>query len=275
MPPTLRTSPPRAPLARVTALALALAAAAACNPRELATDLGADGDAADPADADPDTAPLALVYRGSGACEGCAESLAALLERAGYATRYVGPDALTRDATFEGAALYAQPGGDETMLVRDAVGAARWPAVRERLRTFVADGGAYLGICLGGFMAGEWMDDDATIPALGLLDGDASYFTATPRQYTEDQVIAVDWLHPPGRRHVYFQEGPSFAAKGDVWARYSDRSAAALIASFGRGKVGVSGIHFEADQSWYDENELDDPDGPDLDLGEAFIRALR
>lgn len=34
----------------------------------------------------PNDAPLALVYRGPGACEGCPESLARLLERAGYTT---------------------------------------------------------------------------------------------------------------------------------------------------------------------------------------------
>src|SRR5690606_39435850 len=59
--------------------------------------------------------PLALVYRGSAVCSGCAEAVAALLAGSptGFRTEFCGPGeerALTRAALAE-AAVYAQPGG--------------------------------------------------------------------------------------------------------------------------------------------------------------------
>lgn len=222
-----------------------------------------------------DGAPLALVYRGSGACEGCAESLAHLLEQAGYVTRYVAPSELRRDGVFDGVSLYAQPGGDGTDVVLAAVGPSHWPAVVQRVRAFVSGGGSYLGVCLGGFLAGEWMDDDGNHKAFELLDGEVGTFTGTPRDHVEDQVITVDWLRPAGRRSVYFQEGPYFEARGTVYARYLDGTTAAMFSTFGRGKVAVTGVHVEADEEWYRANGLTDPDGLDADLGLSLIQALR
>ncbi|MCB9548031.1 MAG: hypothetical protein H6706_19615 [Myxococcales bacterium] len=198
--------------------------------------------------------------------------MAALLQKAGLRTRYVSPADLLQDATFVGATVYAQPGGDATSLVLKAVGAKAWPDAARRIRAFVAGGGRYLGICLGGWVAGPWMND--TVPALDLLDGEVDAFTRTPRDHTTDQVIPVTWLLPSQQRRVYFQEGPYFEARGTVYARYSDGSVATLLADFGRGKVAVSGIHLEAEADWYTANDLTDADGPDADLGVILIRAL-
>lgn len=218
--------------------------------------------------------PLALVYRGPGACPGCPESLARLIEGAGFAVRFVGPAALTDAETFAGAELYAQGGGDETMDLYRAVGARRWGAAVANLRAFVADGGRYLGVCLGGYVAGEWMDEAGTVPGLALLDGDVSPFTATPEDPAEDQVIDIEWLRPAGRRRVYFQEGPYFAAAGTPWARYRNGTTAVLVATYGSGKVAVSGVHLEAERDWYEAYDLDDSDGVDRDLGLALLREL-
>ncbi|MBF0543037.1 MAG: hypothetical protein HQM08_01320 [Candidatus Riflebacteria bacterium] len=213
---------------------------------------------------------IALVYKGKGASRGCPESLARLLQRAGLKTRFVGPEDLRRDSTFVGAVLYAQPGGDEVMLVRDAVGAAQWPSVVQRIRNFVNNGGCYFGICLGGFLAGPWLDDEKTIRALGLVSGDVSSFIRTPH-YNKNQVIQVQWLVPEQKRFVYFQAGPFFKRQGTVYGQYSDGSIAALLTNFGKGKVAVSGIHFEAESDWYIDDHLNDPDGLDLDLGVQMI----
>lgn len=255
--------PPAASAPRIAALLLLLGAC------------GRDPDKGDLVPPTPGTDRLALVYRGPGSCAGCAEDLAALLEHAGLRTRYVGPADLLADATFAGAALYAQPGGDNTMQVYYAVGAANWPAVADRLRAFVRGGGRYLGVCLGGFLAGPWMDDDGTIAALALLRGDASYFTKTPVDSRLDQVVPITWLSPRQSRTVYFQEGPYFIDDGGVpYATWSDGSVAALIADYGKGKVGVSGFHFEATDDWYAAHDLIDPDGPDADLGIQLIDDL-
>lgn len=229
-------------------------------------------------DSDPDgptgTRPLALVYKGYGTCDGCPESLAHLLARAGYETRFVGPEALRTDATFEGATLYAQGGDDETMQLRKAVGASAWPGVVQRLRRFVDGGGRYLGICAGGYIAGRWLDGDGTIDALDFLEGDVSAFTGTSGDPTEDQLVPITWTDPPSRRQVFFQEGPYFTARGTVLARYADGKTAALATHFGRGAVVVSGVHLEAEADWFSGANLHDPDGVDIDLGLLLVAAL-
>ena len=217
----------------------------------------------------------AAVYRGPGACTGCAEALATLLQQAGFATRFVGPEDLSRDATFEGISLYAQPGGDDTMSVYRAIGPQRWPAVVTRIQRFVRGGGHYLGVCLGGFLAARWMDDPETIPALQLVSGTADYYTQTPRPYRQDQVIPVFWLSPPATRFVYFQEGPTFNVPGaTILARYENGTPAVLVTPYGAGRVGLSGVHLEAPSDWYASYQLNDPDGPDGDLGLKLIGAL-
>ncbi len=222
-----------------------------------------------------DTRPLALVYSGPGACAGCPAALAEVLEQAGLRTQYVGPAELKHDEVFDGVALYAQPGGDDTLQVYGALGPVEFPRFAARMRAFVEHGGRYLGVCLGGFLASQWIDGAATIPALRLIVGDAEYFTATPGPYRSDQIIPITWLAPtPRQRSVYFQEGPFFTGPGTPYATYVDGSTAAMIAPLGKGQVGLSGFHFEADASWYANYGLDDPDGPDADLAVAFIDAL-
>ncbi len=220
----------------------------------------------------PAAAPLALVYLQVGMCEACSESLAALLVKAGYRTRLVRPDEVGAPDLFAGASLYAQPGGDSTLQVYSAIGAAAWPDFAKRVRAFVAGGGHYLGICLGGWLAGPWVDED--IPAFDLLQGEVEPFTHTRGDPTVDQVVPITWLQPQQQRSVFFQEGPYFRAKGTVYARYDDGSTAALVTSYGKGRVAVSGVHLEAEADWTDGDDLRDPDGPDLDLGVLLIRAL-
>jgi hypothetical protein len=71
---------------------------------------------------------------------------------------------------------------------------------------------------------------------------------------------------------MYFQDGPAFAVGPDtdanVLATYSNGYAAVMVVPYGKGMVGVSGPHPEADQSWCDNADLVNPDGirPDMCL---------
>lgn len=208
--------------------------------------------------------PLALVYRGRAAAPGCPESVAILLRssRWDFDVRYVGPRErlhLTR-GTLGGAALYAQPGGDE-------LGPAwrRMRRHRRMIREFVRDGGRYLGFCLGGYLAGS-------TPGFDLLPGDTDQYITTPRSGISDTcatAVTVSWR---GRRKLlYFQDGPVFkicpreAAGLDVIATYPNREIAALSTPFGAGRVGVVGPHPEADHHWFSDSGLTTP----ADLGTA------
>jgi glutamine amidotransferase-like uncharacterized protein len=150
------------------------------------------------------------------------------------------------------ATLYAQPGGAD---LEEAYRYLR--PDRETIRRFVADGGRYLGFCLGGYLAGA-------TPGFDLLPGDSDQYIGTFRATVatdQDTIVEVSWRGH--RRHLYFQDGPLFRfdaeADVDILATYPNRAVAAAVTSFGRGRVGVVGPHPEADADWFTDAGLSDP----------------
>ncbi|MER7754410.1 hypothetical protein [Kitasatospora sp. NPDC097643] len=276
---------------RLAALALAaLLTVAGCTSAPTAPDSGPDA-TADTATA-PAGRPLALVYRGPAACDGCPEAARALLERGGLAVRYIGPHERLHfaAATLAGAAVYVQPGGTNGQEVTTAWDLLRRdPAFRpELVRDYVRGGGRYLGLCMGGYLAGD--------PGFDLLPGDSGqYVHAEGASVTDerDQLVDVTWRGH--RQRMYFQDGPYFdldptpnapetgtetgtgAAPGsvDVLARYlPDNHPAAVVAPYGTGRVAVSGPHPEAPPDWYRDYHLSDESPTGLALGDDLVRTL-
>nr|WP_295899910.1 BPL-N domain-containing protein [uncultured Bdellovibrio sp.] len=214
--------------------------------------------------------PLALMYNGPGVCDGCAESLAVLVSKAGYDVRYVRPEDLTEE-NFNQAALFVHPGGSDRM--EDTLEEMS-PKSIQRIRKFVFNGGRYLGVCAGGYLAGTWTDDSHQTNAFGLIPGNVS----EEDENSDSQLKSVVWKNR--LVHVYYQAGPYFnidkIPDADVWAYYKkSHHVAAFMASFGKGHIGLIGPHPEADQEWLDDDDLKSPDGVHLDLGIQFIRALQ
>lgn len=213
--------------------------------------------------------PVALVYRGPAGCDGCSEAVAHALRTADdeWDVRFVGPDDEDLSpAALESASLYAQPGGEGT--VRAAFGYVEDDA--DALTAWVADGGRYVGFCMGGYFAG--FD-----PGYGMLPGDSGQLIAEPGAEVTDEAdttITVDWGGET--RTLYFQDGPYFVVDDetgvDVLATYvSTGEIAAMVAPYGEGRVGVVGPHPEATQDWYDVEGITDPDGLDTDLAQELI----
>ena len=212
--------------------------------------------AAAPRNADP-ARPVALIYRGPASTPGAPEAAAALLSAGELAmdVRFIGPherDQLSA-AVLSTAALYVQPGGADDL---DAAWSAVSP-IASSLRSWIHDGGAYLGCCMGGFLAGR-------DPGFDLLPGDAVEYSATPGATVSnnaDTLVTVDWRGRP--ETVYFQGGPAFTVDAGtddtILARYSNGLVAAGVFGFGRGAVGVTGPHPEAPRSWYTDAGLEVP----------------
>lgn len=224
----------------------------------------ASGTTANQVTATPGKGLRAIVYKGPGACEGCETATRDFLVSLGFDTSYVGPSDLTNPAIFQGVTVYGQPGGDDTALVTNAVGENVWSQVQTNMRNFVEGGGIYLGICLGGYLA------DSAEGDLGLMPGTVTAFKKTQSNYVLDQVISVNWLPTTSVRKMYFQEGPALPNIGKVYATYTDGTPAMLIHGVGKGKLVLSGPHFEATSEWYKETEGrggPDTDGLDASLG--------
>ncbi|KAK4502095.1 hypothetical protein PRZ48_007906 [Zasmidium cellare] len=243
----------------------------------------------------------AYVYRGPASCDGCPESVADLLESSPTKINvtYVGPDEdvdITAQ-TLCRADIYAHPGGGSKIALERAsisCGANRWLGLDAAwkhmkryspvIRDFVNNGGRYLGFCLGAYLAGH-------DPGFNLLrpQDDADEETSQPGAQVDDEedtVIQVDWTFSTGskkgqtdhRRWLYFQDGANFKlskkSSAQVLGRYSSNGdAAAILTTFGAGWVGLIGPHPEADQDWYDDADISNPDGIHFDIGHDFVEA--
>ncbi|GHF82290.1 hypothetical protein GCM10018790_70030 [Kitasatospora xanthocidica] len=221
-----------------------------------------------------DDRPLALVYRGPAACEGCPEAAGALLAGDGFRVRYVGPRERVRFGpnVMTGVAVYVQPGGTNGQEVGTA-----WDLLGhepgfspELVRAYVRRGGHYLGLCMGGYLAGD--------PGFDLLPGDSGPYVRTPGATVADErdtLVDVVWRGRPQR--MYFQDGPYFDVDGpaaEVLARYSDGRPAAVVAAYGAGRVAVSGPHPEAPAAWYRDYELPDESQTGTVLGRDLLHTL-
>ncbi|WP_256976902.1 BPL-N domain-containing protein [Burkholderia sp. AU31652] len=225
-----------------------------------ATDDGARGAA---------SRPVALVYRGPAACDGCPETIAQRLRESDHQFRviYVGPAEKLKitPAVLAGAALYVQPGGGQ-----DIPGAAASIGKKslKAVRHYVSNGGRYLGICMGAYLAGD--------PGFGLVSGEFDSEVDRPGSTLHgiaDTVTPVVWRGK--KRWIYFQDGAMLpAAPGAVvLATYPNRDIAAATYRYGKGRVGLVGPHPEADESWYRQNGLKNPDGVRPDMAHDLINA--
>ncbi len=220
--------------------------------------------------------PLALVYRGPASSAGIPEDTAAFLRACPQRFRIEFCGAGRRDLpitaeTLAAASLFVQPGGGDDFI-------AAWKSVERYtrpLRGFVRDGGRYLGLCMGGYLAGSG-------PGYDLLPGNCEDYTQTRGAQVHDArnaVITVDWPPRPHarRRKIFYQDGPYFwldkGAKARVLARYTNRLIAAMVVPFGRGRVAVCGPHPEANRSWFTLAGLPYP-GSTYDLGRELVGAL-
>lgn len=209
-----------------------------------------------------------MVFNGAGVCDGCAEAVGVVLEQMGLSVMYIKQGELT-PARFSHAFLYVQPGGSDRL--EDTLEVLA-PAEIQALKDFVAHGGRYLGICAGAYLATTTALD---VQGFGLLSFNSMEEETDP----QPRIESIFWKNQ--LTQVYFQDGPYFdvdvlrSPKVEVWARYAGSGhVAALISSYGKGRVGVIGPHLEADASWYEQDHLPVPAKFHLDLLARFVRSL-
>jgi glutamine amidotransferase-like uncharacterized protein len=228
--------------------------------------------------------PLALVYRGPGACEagqadGCAEAAANVAKSAGFKILFVGPDGKEAEGQWDTARLWIQPGGRVHTQVE-----AMTSSLKEKIIHFVNKGGGYVGFCAGMFLAAKTftfpeMDSSGNITTyradgLGFLSATAYLFDPSDES---GQARIVEALWQGKKRFVYWEEGPyledsSLTSKVESVATYADNSVMTVRLKYGAGRVFVTGVHPEAPQGWYDYFHLRDADGLDHNLAAEMMK---
>ncbi len=214
------------------------------------TDAQPAGPAASPGTTAASIAPAAgsyaLIYNGPVAAEDGPGAVAAIAEQAGLPVKYVSniedlPSLLPDAKVF----IIGGTEDDLSPLI-----AAFTPVAIASLKDYLQNGGRYLGICGGGYMASTgWSEYGDYFTGLGIIPAESGSFLGEPAP----QVLPVRWLGET--REMYYQDGPVFYLKSTaesvrIIAQYANGQTAAFLCSYGRGKVAVSGPHPEARQSW-------------------------
>ena len=191
---------------------------------------------------------LALIYNGVDSDENSRDALKTIAQNSGYETAFFAdPSAMIADLGRASLLIFGGTGDDITKLLALFNNAQTIRAMKD----FVSNGGVYLGICGGAYIASEGYDDtNGPVKALGLAPVQTDTFLTDPTPI----IIKVTWGDTV--RPIYYQNGPKFIpsaqASVQVLSRYADNSIAAVVSNSGKGKVILLGHHPEAETSWVD-----------------------
>jgi len=148
-----------------------------------------------------------------------------------------------RPETFENVDIVAFPGGIGDYTSYDKFFRRR---AQNTVADFVANGGKYLGICMGAYWAGSYFFD--------ILDGvDAVQYIKQPRadiKRSYSTYAPVIWNGQP--EDMFFYDGCALVGdttKFQTIATYANGDAMAII----QNRVGLIGCHPESQQDWYEK----------------------
>ena len=113
-----------------------------------------------------------------------------------------------------------------------------------KVRNAVQNGVNYLGICAGGFFAGN-----TGYNGLNLTSGVRFGFYAASARGIRKAAVAIADAGGQTLDH-YWEDGPHFAGWGAVVAKYPDGTPAVVQGRFGNGWVILIGVHPEAPADW-------------------------
>ncbi len=189
-----------------------------------------------------------LIYDGYVADADGVEKVAEMAEEQGYTVEYISNLSQLPDK-LEGAKAFVIGGTEDDTgdLLDDLY------QVQDELKTYIQNGGSYLGICGGAYVASkgsQW--DDGYETGMGLVDIESFAYDGV---YFDPQIIPITWLGT--QRTIYYQYGPAFAkntipANSEVLAYYNNanQDVAIFKTKVGEGTVIFCGPHPEADATW-------------------------
>lgn len=144
------------------------------------------------------------------------------------------------DTFFDGVSLIAVPGG-----IGEADSFHKlFKHNKDRVKDFIHNGGAYLGICMGAYWAGKKYFD--ILNAIDTVQYIQRPGTDTRRPHAK--AIPIEWNGHPDR--MFFYDGCAVIGNGNFQtiATYANGDPMAAI----QDRIGLIGCHPESQQFWYD-----------------------
>lgn len=166
------------------------------------------------------------------------------------------------EAEIRGYRLLIIPGGNFV-----DIGNSLTSSTTAKIRNAVQGGLNYLGICAGGFFAGN-----SPYNGLNLTSGVRFGFYSAEDQGIRKAAVAIAGAGGP-TLDQYWEDGPQFTGWGVVVGKYPDGTPAIVEGSFGSGWVVLSGVHPEAPERWRRGMSFNTPASVDNAYAAALIQA--
>jgi glutamine amidotransferase-like uncharacterized protein len=205
-----------------------------------------------------------LLYNGTGTSPNDVAAVEAILNanRFDYATADASQLNEMNDARLKSYRLLIFPGGNFHVIAKNFK-----PGTTAKVRAAVQGGVSYLGICAGGFLAGNSSHD-----TFNLTSGVEFDFYADLKRGIRKTVVAIAGPGTP-TLDQYWEDGPQFSGWGEVVGKYPDGTPAMVQGESGRGWVILSGVHAEAPASWRDGMTFTTPISADHAYAATLVRA--
>jgi len=117
-------------------------------------------------------------------------------------------------------------------------------ATAHNIKTAVHNGLNYLGICAGGFLAGDTHNN-----SFNITGGTQFKFYSAEDKGIRKTAVAITNADGIMTEH-YWEDGPQLNGWGEVVAKYPDGTAATVQGNYGSGWIVLTGVHAEAPESW-------------------------
>jgi Biotin-protein ligase, N terminal len=143
------------------------------------------------------------------------------------------------ESQIQGYRLLIVPGGNFV-----DIGNSLTSSATANIRSAVQNGLNYLGLCAGGFFAGN-----SPYNGLNLTAGVRFGFYAAEGRGIRKTAVAIAGAGAPALDQ-YWEDGPQFTGWGSVVGKYPDGTPAIVEGTAGSGWVILAGVHPEAPASW-------------------------
>jgi glutamine amidotransferase-like uncharacterized protein len=182
---------------------------------------------------------------------------------ANYTVVHINAAEVKQGEWMQTAALFIMPGGSDVMYQRKLQGIGN-----QHIRNYVAMGGAYLGLCAGGYYGTSYVEFDKAGPLEVLGDRELVFFPGksigpvfAPYDYHSRigaRAVTLQLKLPELQQAtVYYNGGCYFELTAaieqtQVLAYYDNQLPAIVEIPYHQGKVILSGVHFEFDPELLD-----------------------